>query len=136
MAGAAGFVPRLIGKTGDMRRVLLVAVLIGGLAVAGASVLGAGGTQPPDRASGTAALARAELADVPAPSALGRVRDAFGRDHHAGHDVPAALAVAFLLTLAGGWWLARDRAARVRHPEPVAYRRTRAPPVMPATVHG
>ena len=117
------------------RRALLLAFLVGGLAVAGTAGLAgsvAGGQRPsvePRRA------ARAELADAPAPTAFSRARDAFARDHDDRFNTSAALAVALVLTLAGGWWLARERAARVRQPLLVATRRTRAPPRQPAIVH-
>ena len=116
------------------RRALLLAILVGGLAAAGASGLGGGATPWPDPPSNGAAL-RAELADVPAPAAVARVRDVLGRHHDDRRDVPAALAVALLLTLAGGWWVARERAARVRLAAPDSIRRTRAPPRLPSIVH-
>ncbi len=117
------------------RRALLLAFLVGGLAVAGTAGLAGSVTAGNDRPSNRAALARAELADAPAPTAFSRARDAFARDHGDRFNTSAALAVALVLTLAGGWWLARDRAARVRRPLLVATRRTRAPPRQPAIVH-
>ena len=116
------------------RRLLLLALLAGGLATAGGAAFGNVAASNHDARVPATALARAELADVPAPTALSRVRDGFGREHDARRDVAAALGVALVLTLAGGWWLARERAARVRHARPLAIRRTRAPPGMPATV--
>ncbi len=117
------------------RRALLLAFLVGGLAVAGTAGLAGSVAAGNDRPSNRAALARAELADAPAPTAFSRARDAFARDHDDRFNTSAALAVALVLTLAGGWWLARDRAARVRRPLLVATRRTRAPPRQPAIVH-
>ena len=116
------------------RRLLLVALLAGGLAAAGAAAFGNATTSSLDARGSATALARAELADVPAPSALSRARDGLGREHDSRRDLAAALGVALVLTLAGGWWLARERAARVRHARPLAIRRTRAPPGMPITV--
>jgi hypothetical protein len=115
------------------RRLLLLVLLSGGLATAGGAALGDAATSGRDTHAPATAFARAELADVPTP-ALSRVRDALGREHDARRDVTAALGVALVLTLAGGWWLARDRAARARHARPLTIRRTRAPPGMPATV--
>ncbi len=117
------------------RRALLLALLVGGLAAVGAVGLGSGATPWHDPATTRSALARAELADVPAPTALTRTRDVLGRNLDTWYSVPAALAVAFVITLAGGWWLARERAARVRHPVLVTTRRTRAPPRLPFIVH-
>ena len=116
------------------RRLLLVALLAGGLAAAGAAAFGNATTSTLDARGTATALARAELADVPAPTALSRVRDGFGREHDTRRDLAAALGVALVLVLAGGWWIARDRAARVRHARPLTIRRTRAPPGMPATI--
>ena len=112
------------------RRALLLAFLVGGLARrrhrrSGPEASLRATTVRPNRAT---ALARAELADAPAPTAFSRARDAFARDHDDRFNASAALAVALVLTLAGGWWLARERAARVRQPLLVATRRTRAPP--------
>jgi hypothetical protein len=117
------------------RRLLLVALLAGGLATAGGAALGNAATSGHDAHVPATALARAEIADVAVPTALSRVRDGFGRDHDARRDVAVALGVALVLTLAGGWWLARDRAARIRHVRPLTIRRTRAPPGMPVIVH-
>jgi hypothetical protein len=81
------------------------------------------------------ALARADVADVPASSALSRARDGIDRDHDTRREVATTLGVALVLTLAGAWWLARERTARFLHALPLAIRRTRAPPGMPATLH-
>jgi hypothetical protein len=116
------------------RRLLLLALLAGGLTTAGGAALGNAAASGHDARFPTTALARAELADVPAPTALSRARDGLGREHDTRRDVTAALGVALVLTLAGGWWLARERAARVRHALPLTIRRTRAPPGMPHTV--
>ena len=117
------------------RRAILLALLVGGLAAAGTAGLAGSVAASNDHASNRTALARAELSDAPAPTAFSRARDAFARDHDDRFNSSAALAVALVLTLAGGWWLARDRAARVRRPLLVATRRTRAPPRQPAIVH-
>jgi hypothetical protein len=117
------------------RRLLLLVLLAGGLATAGGATLSATAGSGPSGPVPATSFARAERADVPAPTALSRVRDGLGRDHDTRRDVAAALGVALVLTLAGGWWLARERAARVRHPRLLAARRTRAPPGMPATLH-
>ena len=117
------------------RRLLLLVLLAGGLATAGDATLSATAGSGPSGPVPATSFARAELADVPAPTALSRVRDGLGRDHDTRRDVAAALGVALVLTLAGGWWLTRERAARVRHPRLLATRRTRAPPGMPATLH-
>jgi hypothetical protein len=116
------------------RRALLLALLVGGLSAAGATGPAGSVAASHDRPSDRAALAHADLADVPAPSAFSRARDALERDHHDRVIVPAVLGMA-LLTLAGGWWLARERAARVRRPLLIATRRTRAPPRQFAIVH-
>ena len=106
-----------------------------GLAGATGAAIGSGVVSTHD-ASGTAtALARADFADVAAPSALSRVRDQLGRDHDVRGDVTAALGIALVLTLSGGWWLARGRAARALHRRIRTTRRTRAPPMVTATVH-
>ena len=134
--GTTRFVPRLIGKTGQMRRrALLLALFVGGLAAVGTVGLAGGVTAGTARPSSHPALARAELADAPAPTAFSRARDALARDHRDRLNTSAALAAALVLTLAGGWWLARERAARVRGSRLVATRRTRAPPRQPAIVH-
>jgi hypothetical protein len=130
-----GFVLRLIGNTGEVRRrALLLALLVAALAAIGAVGSSSGATPWHDPGSARRALARGELADVPAPTALTRSRDVLGRDLD-GYGVPAALAVAFVLTLAGGWWLARERAARVLASVLVTRRRPRAPPRLPSVVH-
>ena len=119
-----------------MRRpLLLLAVVVGALAAAGGAAFGSSVSSGHHATVAGPALARADVADVPAPTALSRTRDGLGRDHDTRRDVTAALGVALTLTLAGGWWLARERTARVRHAPPLATRRTRAPPGMPATLH-
>jgi hypothetical protein len=117
------------------RRALLLVLLVGGLAAVGGATLGSSAAHGRGLTPGVAALARADVADALAPTALSRDRDGLGRDHDTRRDVAAAIGIALVLTLAGGWWLARERAARVRHVRPLATRRTRAPPWMPATVH-
>jgi hypothetical protein len=117
------------------RRLLLVALLAGGLAIAGGVALGAPPASVLHAPTPATALGRADVADVPAPTVLTRVRDSFGRQHDVRRDVAATLGIALVLTLAGGWWLARERAARVRHVRPLSIRRTRAPPWMPANVN-
>jgi hypothetical protein len=116
------------------RRALLLALAVAGLAAAGAAGLGGGVARWHDAPSTATALDRAALADAPASTALPRVRDALARNHDHRGDVPTALAVTSVLALAGGWWLARDRAARVRPTTVHAIRRTRAPPRLPAIV--
>ena len=71
----------------------------------------------------------------PHPPRCRAVRDQLGRDHDVRGDVTAALGIALVLTLSGGWWLARERAARALHRRPRTTRRTRAPPMVTATVH-
>jgi hypothetical protein len=116
-------------------RVLILGGLVAGLAGATGAAIGTGVVSAHD-ASGTAtALARADFADVAAPTALSRVRDQLGRDHDTRGDVTAALGIALVLTLSGGWWLARERAARAVHRRTCTTRRTRAPPMVTATVH-
>ena len=134
--GTTRFVPRPIGNTGGVRRrVLLLLFVVVGLASATGAAIGTGVASGHD-ASGTAtALARADFADVAAPTALSRVRDQLGRDHDVRGDVTAALGIALALTLSGGWWLTRERAARALHRRPSTTRRTRAPPMVTATVH-
>jgi hypothetical protein len=121
------------------RRGLLLAFivggLVGGLATATGAAIGTGAVHGHDSAGTARALARADLADVVAPSAISRGRDLLAREHDVRRDVAAALGIALLLTLGGGWWLARDRAARVLHRRPCTTRRPRAPPLVPATVH-
>jgi len=112
------------------RRGLLLAFIVGGLVGGLASATGAAiatGAVPWHDAAGTAsALARADLADVVAPSAISRGRDLLAREHDGRRDVAAALGMALLLTLSGGWWLARERAARALHRRPCTTRRPRA----------
>jgi uncharacterized membrane protein YccF (DUF307 family) len=118
--------------------VLLRVFILGGLVVGLASATGAAistGVVSAHDASGTpTALARVDFADVAAPVALSRVRDQLRRDHDAHGDIAAALGIALVLTLSG-WWLARERAARALHRRPRTTRRTRAPPMVTATVH-
>jgi hypothetical protein len=117
------------------RRALLLAFLAGALAVAGGATLGADATPRNGMPLPTTALARAELADVPTPTALSRSRDDLGREQDTRRDVAVALALGLALILAAGWWLARERAARSHRPLPLAARRTRAPPRSPSIVH-
>jgi len=117
------------------RRALLLVVLVGGLAAVGGATLGSSTSHGRDLTARVAALARADVAEALAPAALSRDGAGLGRDHDARRDVAAAVGIALVLSLAGGWWLARERAARVRHVRPLAIRRTRAPPWTPATVH-
>ena len=68
--GTTRFVPRLIGKTGEMRRrAILLALLVGGLAAAGTVGLAGSVAAGSDHPSSRTALARAELADAPAATA-------------------------------------------------------------------
>ena len=99
------------------RRALLLAFLVGGLAVAGTAGLAGSVAAGNDRPSSRTALARAELADAPAPTAFSRARDAFARDHDDRLNVSAALAVALVLTLRRRL-VARTRARRPRPPAP------------------
>jgi hypothetical protein len=117
------------------RRLLLLALLAGGLATASGATVADRSTPAPDLAAPGTTLVRTQLADVPAPTTLSRVRDAFGRDHDTRRDVAVALGVALVLTLAGGWWLARERAARMHPARRITILRTRAPPRMPTIVH-
>jgi hypothetical protein len=66
---------------------------------------------------------------------LSRTRDALTRERDGRRDVATALATAAALTLTVGWWLARERRAPRRHRVALASPRTRAPPLVPATVH-
>jgi len=116
-------------------RAFLFAFLAGGIAAAGGAAFGTAAATWHDTPSQAPALARADLVDVPAPTTFTRARDASDREHGIGQGVVAALALAVALTLAGGWWLAREHAARVRHALLLAIRRTRAPPRVPVTVH-
>jgi hypothetical protein len=117
------------------RRALLLVVLVGGLACATGAAIGTGMVPGHGSPGATTALARVELADVAAPSATSRGRDHLGRDHDVRREVATALGIALILALTGGWWLARERAARALHRRPGTNRRTRAPPLVPATVH-
>jgi hypothetical protein len=117
------------------RRAVLLVVAAGALAAVGGAALSRAAVPGRDAPPSVAALARAELADVPAPSAIAGARDGIGRDHDVRRDVAVALAASLALTLAGAWWLGRERTARMRLPRPCTARRTRAPPRMPATVH-
>ncbi|HEY3669334.1 MAG TPA: hypothetical protein VGN51_00230 [Acidimicrobiia bacterium] len=117
------------------RRALLLAFLVAGLASATGAAIGTGAVPWHDSPGNATALARGDLADAAAPTALSRVRDQLGRDHDVRRDVAAALGIALILTLSGGWWLARERAARALHRRPSTTRRTRAPPLVPTTVH-
>ena len=118
------------------RRALLLAFLVGGLAVAGTAGLAAKRRGAATTVRRTAPRsARAELADAPAPTAFSRARDAFARDHDDRFNAvrrPRGRPRAHRWR--GGWWLAHERAARVRPPLLVATRRTRAPPRQPAIV--
>jgi hypothetical protein len=116
-------------------RALLFAVLAGAIVAAGGAAFGTAAATWHDTPTKAPALARADLVDVPAPSALTRTRDASDREHGIGHSVVAVLALAVALTLAGGWWLTREHAARVRHELLLTIRRTRAPPRVPVIVH-
>jgi hypothetical protein len=118
-----------------VRRRVLLLFLVVGLASATGAAIGTGVLSANDASGSATALARADFADVAAPSALSRVRDQLGRDHDARGDVTAALGIALVLTLSGGWWLARERAARALHRRTCTTRRTRAPPMVTATVH-
>jgi hypothetical protein len=118
-----------------MRRRFLLALVAGGLAIAGGVALADQAAPSPDPGGSATSLDRAQLSDVPAPTALSRVRDGLGHGHDARRDLVAALGAALLLTLAGGWWLTRERAARVHLRRSLATPRTRAPPWMPTTVH-
>jgi hypothetical protein len=117
------------------RRALLFALLAGGLVVAGGVALGSDATAWHGTPTTPAAIARAELVDVAPPAVASRARDHEGRTHDAARGVAVGLAVALALTLAGGWWLIRERAGHLRHARLVARRRTRAPPGLPVTVH-
>ena len=117
------------------RRALLLAFIVGGLASATGAAISTGVVPWHDAPGSATALARADLADVAAPTAISRARDHLGRDHDTRRDVAAALGIALVLTLSGGWWLARERAARSLHRRPCTTRRTRAPPLVPATIH-
>src|SRR5215204_3244932 len=92
------------------RRLLALALLAGGLATAGGATLDNAAAWGHDAHVAATALARAELADVPAPTALARARDGLGREHDTRRDVTTALGVALVLTLAGAG--ARARASR------------------------
>jgi len=117
------------------RRILLLLLLVIGLAGATGAAIGTGVLSAHDVSGSATALARADFADVAAPTALSRVRDQLGRDHDTRGDVTAALGIALVLTLSGGWWLARQRAARALHRRICTTRRTRAPPMVTAIVH-
>ncbi len=116
------------------RRALLFVVLAGGLAGATGAAIGTGAV-PWHDSPGTTALARADLADVATPGAASRARDHLGRDHDVRRDVAAALGIGLILTMSGGFWFARERAAHALHRRPRAIPRTRAPPLVPAIVH-
>jgi len=118
-----------------VRRRFLFLFLVVGLASATGAAIGTGAVLAHDASGPATALARADFADVAAPSALSRVRDQLGRDHDVRGDVTAALGIALVLTLSGGWWLARQRAARALHRRTCTTRRTRAPPMVTASVH-
>lgn len=117
------------------RRALLLALVAGGLAAGAGVAFGA----PPaleHAHARTAAFARSELADVPAPSATTRGRDALERDHDVRHGVVAVLAIALAAVLAGGTFLRRERDVLARRSRAAGRRRPRAPPIrMPMTVH-
>ncbi len=117
------------------RRAPLLAFLAGALVFAGGLALGSHAVVDHDTPLPTTALARAELADVPAPSALSRTRDDLGRDQDLRRDAAVTIAIGLTLTLAAGWWLARERRTRSHRALPFAILRTRAPPRMPAIVH-
>jgi hypothetical protein len=117
-----------------MRRWALLLVVVAGGLVAGGATLGHGTIRLHEATVAGTTLARADLADVPAPAAS-RARDGSSREHDVRRDFAAVLGLGLVLTLAGGWWIARERAARVRHPRPVTALRTRAPPRLPTIVH-
>jgi hypothetical protein len=133
---AARFAFHPIGNTGAMRRRALLLALVAGGLTAGASVaLAVPRVLDRDVVARTAALARADLADVPAPSALARARDGIERGHEVHRDVAAVLTVVLAALLAGGWHLARSRVAAMRRSLALATRQPRAPPRMPRPVH-
>jgi hypothetical protein len=117
------------------RRAALLVVLAGALVAAGGVALESRAVAERDAPSRVAALARTELADVPAPTAVSRTRDGSTREHDLRGEVAVALGLALALTLSGAWWIARERTARLHGSRALAPRRTRAPPWMPATVH-
>jgi hypothetical protein len=117
------------------RRALLFAFLAGAIAAAGGAAFGTAAATWHDTSTKAPALARADLVDVPAPTALTRTRDGSAREHGVAPGVVVALGLALALTLAGGWWLTREHIARVRSELLLTIRRTRAPPGVPATVH-
>jgi hypothetical protein len=117
------------------RRALLVVLLAGAFAAAGGIALGSPPASSHDAPASPAAIGRADVADGPTPSALARTFEGLSRDHDTRGDVAVAIGIALALALAGGWWLARERAARHIWSELRAVRRTRAPPWTPATVH-
>jgi hypothetical protein len=116
------------------RRILLLTIVAGGLAAVGGAAAGVGVATSHDTTE-SVALTRADLVDVPAPALLSRTRDALTRERDGRRDVAAALATAVALTLTVGWWLARERRSPRRHRVVLASPRTRAPPLVPATVH-
>jgi hypothetical protein len=117
------------------RRALLLVLLVGGLACATGAALGTGVVSGHRTSGNATAFARADLPDVPALTALSRVRDLIGRDHEARRDLAAALGIALVLLLSGVWWLARERAAGVPRRRLGTTRHTRAPPLVAATVY-
>jgi hypothetical protein len=116
-------------------RALLLVLLAGGFTAAGAVTVDVGAVPGHDTVERTIALARADLADVPAPSALSRTRDGAEHQHDTRRDVAVALFLAFGLSLLGGWWITRSTFPATRPRLVSARRRTRAPPVVPITVH-
>jgi hypothetical protein len=118
------------------RRALLFALAAGGFAAVGGAAAGVGAIASHDPSESAIALTRTELADVPAPTVFARARDTLGRERDVQHDAAVALAITTALTLAGGWWLARQGTAHIGNTLAVARPRPRAPPVrVPTVVH-
>ena len=138
--GRPWFATHAIGNTGAVRTRaplltrLCSGLLVGGLAVGAAVVVGRVALDLGRDASASTAARRAEATDVPDPDTVTRSRDRLEPGHDARRVHVGVLATALVLVASGCWWIAADRRAThlgALRPLPA---RPRAPPRPPALV--